>query len=225
MLSLSPSPPACHLTRCRCRRHRCPRPRRRRPRRRCPVAIACSLAGVIREVRGRFFLCAQVVESQQYQVISSAVSVFVRPLGPVVLGHVLAVFWGTGPVVGRVPSHTLRHAESSCLMPLWCPQRPWIPISAGNPNLPDFPFPPIPDCPQVTLQDTQNQTPYQCHACRTIRPDDCLNQELLLCIPNQVRRLTLHHNPLQFAPLSPSVGSSPSQSPLQSRNRISDPPP
>lgn len=92
------------------------------------ISIKFAPSCVIREVRGRFFLCAQVVESQQYQVISSAVSVF------------------------------------------------------------------------VTLQDTQNQTPYQCHACRTIRPDDCLNQELLLCIPNQIV-----HEIDMWSPLTPPL--------------------
>jgi len=38
----------------------------------------------------------------------------------------------------------------------------------------------------VALQDKSTHTPYVVHNLRTIRPDDTLNQELLLCLPNSI---------------------------------------
>lgn len=96
------------------------------------VSIKFAPKVCIREIRGRYYLVAQVVESQQYQVI--ATSTFLN----------------------------------------------------------------------VTLQDPRWATPYQLHSARTIRPDDCLSQNLLLCLPNQIV-----HEIDAWSPLCPPLVSEP----------------
>eukprot|EP00041_Stephanoeca_diplocostata_P007203 m.100196 g.100196 ORF g.100196 m.100196 type:complete len:650 (-) comp16777_c0_seq2:156-2105(-) len=90
------------------------------------VSIKFAPTACIREVWGRFFLCIQVVEARQYQVISNTVAMY------------------------------------------------------------------------CALQDKYTDTPYQLHYLRTIRPDDTINNNLLMCIPS-----TIVHELDTWSPLTP----------------------
>lgn len=65
----------------------------------------------------------------------------------------------------------------------------------------------------AALQNSWSETPYQCHALRTIRPDDSVSRDLLLCIPSTVvheldvwSALTPPHKPDQVDTF-PDLGS------------------
>eukprot|EP00040_Diaphanoeca_grandis_P021579 m.115082 g.115082 ORF g.115082 m.115082 type:complete len:650 (-) comp28397_c0_seq3:108-2057(-) len=95
------------------------------------LSLAFAPKACIREIRGRFFLCAQICEARREQIINGSAHMY------------------------------------------------------------------------VALQDKHTDTPYVVHCVRTLRPDDSLNQELILCLPN-----TIVHEIDAWSPLAPPHTSS-----------------